>query len=79
MEVLWGFWLVTHRGAHEAVAVEGQVVVGVLGHLRLFISLAAQGAGGAGVLLAATLSLNCQKHYNGQTVLEATELCCCST
>lgn len=51
---------VTNRGGHEAIAVEGQVVVSILGHLRLLISHAAQSTGGAGVLLAATLSLYCQ-------------------
>lgn len=51
---------VTNRGGHEAIAVEGHVVVSILGHLRLLISHAAQSAGGAGVLLAATLSLYCQ-------------------
>lgn len=50
----------TDGGGHEAVAVEGQVVVGVLGHLGLLVSLAAQGAGGAGVLLAAALGLHCR-------------------
>lgn len=50
----------THRGGHEAVAVEGHVVVSFLGNLRLLISHAAQRAGGAGVLLAAALSLHCR-------------------
>lgn len=58
--------MVTDRGGHEAVAVEGHVVVGVLGHLRLFIGHAAQGAGGAGVLLAATLGLHCQNNGRGK-------------
>ena len=35
-------------------------MVGVLGHLGLLVSHAAQGAGGARVLLAATLGLHCQ-------------------
>lgn len=48
----------TNGGGHEAVAVEGHVVVGVLGHLGLLVSKAAQGAGGAGVLLAAALGLH---------------------
>lgn len=59
--VWWRSWVLTDGGVHEAVAVEGQVVVSVLGHLRLFIGHAAQGAGGAGVLLAATLSLHWHK------------------
>lgn len=37
------------------------MVVGVLGHLGLLVSQAAQGAGGAGVLLAAALGLNWRK------------------
>lgn len=59
-----GFWacIVTDGGGHEAVAVERHVVVGVLGHLRLLISQTAQGAGGAGVLLAAALGLHCQEN-----------------
>lgn len=64
--MLWRFWIITNGGGHEAVAVEGHVVVGILGHLRLFISHAAQGAGGAGVLLAATLSLHCQDSVRGK-------------
>lgn len=52
----------TDRGGHEAVAVEGHVVFGVLGQLRLLVSQAAQGAGGAGVLLAAALGL----HWRGR-------------
>lgn len=50
----------TDGGGHEAVAVEGHVVVGVLGHLGLLVGQAAQGAGGAGVLLAAALGLHCR-------------------
>lgn len=61
-------WLsVTRRGGHEAVAVEGHVVVGVLGHLRLLVAQAAQSAGGAGVLLAATLSLYCTDRTVSET------------
>lgn len=58
--LLFSLMRVTNRGGHEAIAVEGHVVVSILGHLRLLISHAAQSAGGAGVLLAATLSLYCQ-------------------
>lgn len=54
--------IVTDGGGHEAVAVEGHVVVGVLGHLGLLISQTAQGAGGAGVLFAAALGLHCQEN-----------------
>lgn len=50
----------TYRGGHEAIAVEGRVMVGLLGHFRLLVNHIAQGAGGTGLLLAATLSLHCQ-------------------
>ena len=40
------------------------MVVRVLGHLRLLVTHAAQGAGGAGVLLAAALSLHCTNTHN---------------
>lgn len=60
MALVPGCESLTDGGGHEAVAVEGQVVVGVLGHLGLLVSLAAQGAGGAGVLLAAALGLHCR-------------------
>lgn len=52
-------WFVTRGAGHEAVAVERQVVVDVLRHLGLLVGQAAQGAGGAGVLLAAALRLHC--------------------
>ena len=52
----------THAGGSEAVAVEGHVVVHVLRDLRLLVTQATHGAGGAGVLLAATLGLNWRKH-----------------
>lgn len=58
--MLWFILSGTHRGRHEAIAVEGQVVVSILGHLGLLISHATQSTGGAGVLLAAALSLHCQ-------------------
>lgn len=64
LDGVFGFWvcIVTDGGGHEAVAVEGHVVVTVLGHLGLLVSQTAQGAGGAGVLFAAALGLHCQKN-----------------